>query len=109
MKKIEYRKKGVPDFLEAGQIFCVINKENDVNINGSITIMGNDYNDHETMKVYANLCNDAGEILLVMSNYNNYNLKKNNYYTFELFCADVSRFFEPAELAYAEIYIVFDE
>lgn len=109
MKKISLKKREMPDFLEVDQLFCYVNKKNDVNINGSVIIKGNDYNDHQTIRIYANLCNDEGSILLVMNNFKDFDLEKNYYYSFEMLYADVTRVCDLDEIAYAEIYIVFDE
>lgn len=109
MKKVEVRCRETMDFLKIGQLYSIMDDDCDIHINGSLTIENEEFGELKTVKVYANLCNEAGEILYLLRAYSDFSLTTNVYYSFSVYCADLSRFFRVDELAYVEIYTVFDE
>lgn len=78
-------------------------------MNGAISIVGKYFEKYKQVKVYANLCNEEGEILYILNCWKNYNIEVNGYFSFSMQCSTVDRFFNIEELVYAEIYVVFDE
>lgn len=87
----------------------VINEETDVHVNGAINIVGADLRKFKKVKVYANLCNEAGEILYILNCWKNYSVEERGYFSFSMYCSTVNRFFDIEDLEYAEIYVVFNE
>lgn len=109
MKKVTVKCREIDDLLVIGQLYGTVNEENDIHVNGSVTITGNEYNGYGSVKMYVNLCNEDGVILYVISIYTNFKLMQNGYYSFSAYCADITRFVDMKELAYAEVYPIYDE
>lgn len=99
----------IQDIIKIGQTYGTINEETDVHVNGAINIVGADFRKIKKVKVYANLCNEAGEILYILNCWKNYSVEERGYFSFSMYCSTVNRFFDIEDLEYAEIYVVFNE
>ena len=110
MKRVEVRcRDGVLGAFKIDQLYCVINEDYDIHINGSIEMIGKDYGNIENVKVYANLCNIDGAILYVLNGWKNYSVGEGIYNSFSLYCSNVDRFFDIEEHEYVELYLSFNE
>lgn len=68
MNRIKIKvKEQYSDIIKIGQTYGTINEETDVHVNGAINIVGADLRKFKKVKVYANLCNEAGEILYILN------------------------------------------
>lgn len=110
MNHVEVRaREGYEKLYQIDQLYVAINEDYDIHINGSIQMIGMKTEDVKKVKVYANLCNQEGKILYVLNNWKNYPVKEEAYNSFSLYCSTISRFFNPEELSYVEIYLSFNE
>lgn len=109
MIKVEIKKRKIAKFLKVSQVYGVINEENNIRVNGSVLVNGDEFDGHEHVKIYANLCNEEGAILYVIHSQKNYKLYDDAYYSFSMRVKNFSRYFDIKELRYVEIYAVFDE
>ena len=106
MKNIEVKiAKG--QILAFAQLYGSKNSENDIFVNGAISF-AKDLRELRKFRVFANLCNEQGEILHILSTYKAFSTI-NSYYSFSLYCADISRYLEVDKLAYVEVYAVLDD
>ena len=110
MNRIKIKvKEQYSDIIKIGQTHGTINEETDVHVNGAINIVGSDLRKFKKVKVYANLCNEAGEILYILNCWKNYSVEERGYFSLSMYCSTVNRFFDIEDLEYAEIYVVFNE
>lgn len=110
MENFEVRfREGYSNIIKFDQMYGIINEDSDVHVNGSISIVGKDNIAYKKARVHVNLCNKDGLILYVLNTYNNFHLKENEYFSFSVFCSTLNRYFDIKELAYAEVYVIFNE
>ncbi len=110
MKRVTIRcREGIPEMFKIDQLYGVLNADNDIHVNGSVEMRETDFGNIKKIKVYANLCNKDGAILYVLNGWRNYSVKDGTYHSFSLYCSTLGRFFNPAELAYVELYLGYNE
>lgn len=110
MQKVDVRYRDEPlGLIKIDQLYCVLNGDYDIHVNGSVEMIAKDYGNLKNVKVYANLCNKDGAILYVLNGWKNYPISTGRYNSFSLYCSTVCRFFDPSELEYVEIYLSFNE
>lgn len=110
MKKVDVHcRKDISDLFKINQLYCVLNDDFDIRVNGSIEMVGKSYGNIKNVKIYANLCNKDGQILYVLNGWKNYPVNEGDYNSFSLYCSTVGRFFDPSELNYVELYLSFNE
>jgi hypothetical protein len=110
MKKVEVRcREGISELFKIDQLYCVLNGDYDIHVNGSIEMTGKGYGNLKKVKVYANLCNEDGAILYILNCWKNYPISEGFYNSFSLYCSTIGRFFDPSELEYVELYLSFNE
>ena len=108
MKKIDVKVRGVYEGIDIGQLYAVINGDNDIHVNGSITVK-KEATDKQNIRIYANLLDKDEHILYVLSSYRSISLKKGSYKSFSMYCAKIERFLPMDELDCIEIYGVYNE
>ncbi len=110
MKKINVRcRDEIPHCFKIDQLYGVLNKDNDIHINGSLVMDGNEYGNVKRVKIYANLCNKEGAILNVINGWKNYTVADGKYISFSLYCSAIGRFFDIEDLDYVELYLSINE
>ena len=108
MRNIKIISKDYPDILKIDQTYASINGD-DIIINGAVKISSEKPLDLKKAKVYSNLCKENGEILFVLNSFCNMDIQYNTYYSFSMTCSDISRFIDIKDLAFIEIYVVFNK
>lgn len=105
MKRLEAQSKyGQKTVCKIDQLYSAINSDNDIHVNGAITVLPRRIRQTRCVNVYANLCDKNGAILHILNTYRDFNLQDDAYYSFSMYCADVSRYFDIAELDHVEVY-----
>ena len=89
--------------IKHGQLCCYLNEENDIHINGSLTLEGKWSEDCVAM-IKANLCDKEGNILYIVREFSCVNFKILEYVTFSIYCANITRFFDVQKLHHVELY-----
>lgn len=106
MKNIEVRI--VKDqILAFAQLHSSKTNDNDIFINGAVSF-GDNIRGTKKFRIYANLCNENDEILHILSTYKTFSTA-NDYYSFSMYCADISRYLEIEKLAYVQVYAILDD
>ena len=100
---------GISEQFKIDQLYGVLSEDNDIHVNGSIEMVGNNYENIKRVRVYVNLCDKEGAILYVLNGWKNYPAVSGTYYSFSLYCSTIDRFFDVDELDYAELYLSFNE
>lgn len=91
------------NIFKVSQLYADINDEKDIHVNGSVSLIG-DVGKITSIKIMANLCDAKGAILMNMNSYKSHKTEVSEYFVFNLYCADVSRYFDVNELEHIELY-----
>ena len=112
MNKVEIRSREEwKDIFKIDQLHCVMNSDFDIHVNGSFSVENKEeLTQYKNAQVYGNICNSEGEVLHVCGDgYKNHPILPGAYYSFNLYCREVTRFFDMEELAYVEVYLTVNE
>lgn len=93
--------------IKVNQLCCHLNDENDIHINGSLTLEGK-WAEDCVVTIKANLCDKDGNIFYIVRDFSGINFKMTEYVTFSIYCANVARFFDVEKLHHVEIYPYID-
>ena len=58
----------------------------------------------DVLENICNVCDDKNRILYILREYKKFDIKKNSYYSFSASCYKISRFVNPKEIAYVEVF-----
>lgn len=110
MDKIEVRCRGeYSEVLTIGQTLCTLEENGDLNAFGSVKVADNLPKKYRKVRIYANLCDESGNVRYIINSWINVSIDVNVYFSFSMYCANINRFFDAAELKYIEIFPMFNE
>lgn len=89
--------------VEVNQLYWEINKDNDFQLNGSVSSDGRKLEGY-SLDLRANLCNEEGGIMFVDRSYCEISFELIKYAAFSMSCSDVSRFVDMDKLHHIELY-----
>ena len=90
--------------VEVSQLYCNINENSDVSINGSCLLKDSKKLEKHALDIKANLCDEQGNILYVMDSRSNLKFTLTNYEVFTLFMVNASRLFDINELHHIQLH-----
>ena len=93
--------------IKVSQLCCYLDDENDIHINGSLTLEGK-WAEDCVAAIKANLCDKDCNILYIVRDFSSINFKKIEYVTFSIYCANIARFFDAEKLHHVELYPYMD-
>ena len=89
--------------VKVGQLTCVIDKDNDLRVCGSLTA-GEMHFDEYLLYVKANLCDEKNNAWFVLREYSGVDFEMVKYDSFSIDCANIGRFMDLGKFHHVELF-----